>query len=346
MTRQKIYWICQITGWSVLCLYDLALYVLKNQVGYTLIINGLVNILMGILITHSYRLLVKRMSWLDLPLSRLIPRIFFSVVVMASLMALLNFPLDFYTIPNVHFNPFAFVFYLFNWMRNVVIWIMIYHVYQYFERSKNNEIEKIRLSSSVRDFESKLLRSQLNPHFVFNALNGIRGLVLENPEKAQQSITQLSRILRNSLVADRHKTVSLQEELKTVHDYLDLEKIRYEERLQVKTEIEPGTLSVQVPPMMVQTLVENAIKHGVSKPVNGGFVAIQAKMQSGQLHLLIRNTGRLSADNSENGTGFGLVSTQQRLALIYGEQKANFHIRQETDNIVCAELEIPLEVPN
>jgi LytS/YehU family sensor histidine kinase len=261
---------------------------------------------------------------------------------MALLMAGLNFPLDYYTVPNVHFPQFALVYYMFNWTRNILIWALLYHVFHYFERLKNNEIEKFKLSSSVRDFESKLLRSQLNPHFVFNALNGIRGLVIENPEKAQQSITQLSRILRNSLVADRHKTVSLQEELKTVQDYLELEKIRYEERLQIKIEVAQEAFPVQVPPMMVQTLVENAIKHGVSKPIHGGFIAIQAERNNGHLHLYIRNTGKLSAENSDNGTGFGLISTQQRLSLIYGENKASFQISQESENVVCAELEIPV----
>ena len=91
---------------------------------------------------------------------------------------------------------------------------------------------------------------------------------------AQQSITQLSNLLRNSLLADRRKTVELREEIKTVDDYLALEKVRYEDRLTCRLEIEPKTQYLQVPPMMLQTLVENAIKHGVQKAIGGGFVEL------------------------------------------------------------------------
>jgi two-component system, LytTR family, sensor kinase len=219
------------------------------------------------------------------------------------------------------------------------LWSLIYHMFQYFERSKNTEIEKIRLKSSVKEFEVKALRSQLNPHFVFNALNSIRALVLENPQKAQQGITQLSNILRNSLVADRRKTVMLSEELKTVEDYLALEKVRYEDRLKVEVNINPDTLEVQVPPLMVQTLVENAVKHGISKPLHGGFISISARLQKHFLYLDIKNTGTLQRLDSG---GFGLINTSQRLELLFGAE-ASFKIKQESDNVVCAQVKIPAQ---
>jgi two-component system, LytTR family, sensor kinase len=346
MNRKKLYWICQISGWTTYSLYELLYFNLRMGLGFGsgVLLNCLLNIFCGIVVTHGYRLLIKRLSWSELPLNLLIPRIFLSVFVMAFIMVSLNIPIDIFTLPEMTLDKFTGPVLLFGyvgWMRYLLIWSLLYHTFQYFERSKNNEVEKIKLASSVKDFEAKLLRSQLNPHFVFNALNGIRALVLENPEKAQQSITRLSNILRNSLLADRHRTVSLHEELKTVHDYLELEKIRYEERLAIQTDIDPQILHVQVPPMMIQTLVENAIKHGVSKPVNGGFVAIEAKKQNEHLHLTIRNTGILDPKNSANNTGFGLFNTQQRLQLIYGNQ-ASFNIRQESENIVCAVLEVPV----
>jgi LytS/YehU family sensor histidine kinase len=168
---------------------------------------------------------------------------------------------------------------LLDWSKHILLWSLLYHVFQYFERSKNNEVERLKLEASVKDFEAKMLRAQLNPHFMFNSLNSIRALVLENPEKAQASVTRLSNLLRNCLVADRQRTVTLGEELKTVQDYLSLEKIRYEDRLNVQTHVNPDTLSVQIPPMMVQTLVENAVKHGISKPLKGGFISIESQRE-------------------------------------------------------------------
>lgn len=229
MNKRNIYWTCQIAGWTAYTSLDQFIFGLKFGYGDNLIVNALVNIIMGVTITHSYRIIIKRLSWLDLPLARLIPRITISVALMAVIMASINIPLDHYTIPATRklFSLYPIVIvvlYIINWFKHLLLWSLIYHLFQYFERSKKNEVEKIRLTSSVRDFEAKILRSQLNPHFMFNALNSIRALVLENPEKAQISVTRLSNLLRNSLLADRRKTVTLQEELKTVQDYLALEK--------------------------------------------------------------------------------------------------------------------------
>jgi LytS/YehU family sensor histidine kinase len=109
-------------------------------------------------------------------------------------------------------------------MKPLMIWTLFYYASHYFERKSEIEVEKVRLESSIRETESKVLRAQMNPHFMFNALNSIRALILEEPEKAQKAVTQLSNILRSSLLADRRKTVSLSEELRTVEDYLALEK--------------------------------------------------------------------------------------------------------------------------
>ncbi len=340
MDKRKVYWLCQIGGWSAYSLNELALYSFSFGYSDGLLINAIVTIVLGICITHLYRLAIKRLSWLDLPLSQLIPRIAASVMFMAIIMVMLSVLLDYYTVPDIrkYFSLTSMVFFVISWGKQLLLWSVIYHLFQYFERSKKNEVEKVKLSSSVKEFEAKILRSQLNPHFMFNALNSIRALVLENPERAQISVTRLSNILRNSLLADRRRTVTLEEELKTVQDYLALEKIRYEDRLNAQLNIEPSTLSVQIPPMMVQTLVENAVKHGISKPLKGGFITVDSTIKGDFAYILIRNTGILQQVNSD---GFGLVNTTQRLALTFGSQ-AHFEIKQESAEVVCAQLTIPL----
>ncbi len=347
MNRTKIYWLCQIIGWVGYTFSDFGLYVLRYGYTHELIINALVTILLGIGITHTYRLIIKRLHWLELPLEKIIPRTLLAVVVMASVMFVLSFPLDYLTIPLfrqkinetgvIPLSKLAWGY--LNWSKNLLLWSVIYHVYQYFALSKRNEIERMQLKSSLKDFEAKILRAQLNPHFMFNSLNSIRALILEDPSKAQASLTQLSNLLRNSLLSDRKKTVSLLEELKTVQDYLSLEKIRYEERLEIQTHINPDTLGIQVPPMMVQTLVENAVKHGISKPLKGGFISIDAHLERNFLNLIIRNTGILEKEIRTEGVG--LLNTTQRLSLIYG-QDASFQIHQETAEVVRAQLRLPI----
>lgn len=338
MSRRRTYWFFQITGWTALALNELLNYVPIIGFTYFLLLELAVNISFGILLTHTYRHLARSWNWTELPFMQLAPRLLPAILVMGGVMTAINVPLDAQII--VFDDPqLATLNALANWCKYMLVWTLIYHMFHYFERRKEIEVEKIRIESSAKETEAKVLRAQLNPHFMFNALNSIRALILEDPDRAQKGITQLSNILRSSLLADRRRTVSLGEEMRTVDDYLALEKIRYEDRLEIRKNIYPDALSVQVPPMMLQTLVENAIKHGVSKPVKGGFVSIDAHVRNRALHLCISNTGVL--ETTESG-GFGLENTAHRLELLFGPE-ASFRIYQGSEAVVCAEVVIPTE---
>lgn len=356
MSKQKVYWICQLFGWSLFIAVEYMAYLLEYGFDPDTLYLAFTNILLGITLTHLYRLMIRRWNWVRLPFFRLAPRVLLSVFVMAVIMTMLNLPIDRILVPeHMVDEPWLVIGYIMNFGKIMLTWVLSYTAYHYFEENRNAEIEKILLKTNIRETEAKVLRSQLNPHFVFNALNSIRALVYENPTKAQQGITQLSNLLRNSLLADRRKTVELREEIKTVEDYLALEKVRYEDRLRSHIDLDGRTLFWQVPPMMLQTLVENAIKHGVSTAVGGGFVEVRSSIVSrddgpDKLHIIIRNTGVLG-DKKASG-GFGLANTAQRLELLYGSE-AQFHIFQEDENhsmgspsdgpTVCAEITIPAQ---
>ena len=223
----------------------------------------------------------------------------------------------------------------------VALWFLIYIVYHYVDKNRKDQLDRLKLESTVKELELKTIKSHINPHFIFNSLNSIRALVDENPERARTAITELSNILRSSMKAEKAETVSLQKELDIVQDYLALEHMRFEERLQVELEIDPDTLGQPVPPMMLQTLVENAIKHGISKLVNGGIVRIIADFKGDDLELLVQNTGQLSAN--ANGEGFGIKSTQDRLNLMY-QGKANFEIKNIANNMVQSKVTMPAAI--
>jgi LytS/YehU family sensor histidine kinase len=180
----------------------------------------------------------------------------------------------------------------------------------------------------------------LNPHFIFNALNSIRALVDEDPIKSKKAITQLSNILRNSLIMNKRKLIDFNDELKTVKDYLELESIRLEERLKINIDISRSVETYQIPPLMLQTLVENGIKHGVATLTKGGEITIKAWDEEQKLKVQIRNSGQYINGSNENGTGYGIESTKQRLNLIYG-QTASFTIENENSYTVLTEITIP-----
>ncbi len=339
MSKSRIYWTLQIVGWTALMMYEFVIYTAEYGFDLEYFLLSVANIFLAIGLTHVYRLIIRRWNWSTLPLPRLAFRVIVSVIFLGAIMSVVNIRLDHDTIAyNLANQPFAFWGYISAWCKNMLTWVLAYTVYHYVEQTRLTELEKIMLKTSMREAEAKVLRSQLNPHFTFNALNSIRALVSENPTKAQQSITQLSNLLRNSLLADRRKTVELREELKTVEDYLELEKVRYEERLNYKIQADPQTLYWQVPPMMLQTLVENGIKHGVSKLPKGGKLTVESSLENNELMICIKNTGVLGNTNSG---GVGLLNTAERLSILYGKQ-ASFRIYQESENIVCSEIFIPM----
>ncbi len=220
----------------------------------------------------------------------------------------------------------------------IALWLLIYMVWHYLLRNQKDEVDKLSLEKTVKELELQTIKSHINPHFIFNSLNSIRALVEENPSRARKAITELSNILRSSLQVEKMETVSLQQEMNIVRDYLALEQMRFEERLRVILEIDEETLDQAVPPMMFQTLVENSIKHGVSKQINGGIVRIVSRFNDGQFELIVQNTGNLEEDTPE---GFGLKSTRDRLKILYGKNAA-FTIKEIEENMVEAKIQMPI----
>lgn len=219
----------------------------------------------------------------------------------------------------------------------IALWLLIYMVWHYLVRNQKDELDKISLAKTVKELELKTIKSHINPHFIFNSLNSIRALVEENPRRARTAITELSNILRSSLQVEKMETVPLERELSIVKDYLALEQMRFEERLKVKFDIDPKTLELTLPPMMLQTLVENAIKHGINKRVNGGEINIIARIVNHQFEIIVENTGSLEKKVVD---GFGFTSTRDRLKFIYNG-KAHFTV-EDKDGSVRSTVSMPM----
>lgn len=220
------------------------------------------------------------------------------------------------------------------------IWSLIYFMYHYVTKSRKQQLDTLRLESLVKELELKTIKAHINPHFIFNSLNSIRALVDENPQRARKAVTELSNILRSSMQSEKLETVPFERELYIVKDYLALENMRFEDRLRIEYDIDEDTLNQPVPPMMLQTLVENAIKHGISRQITGGVVKIKSDFVGDYHQLVVQNTGQLRGIASAEG--FGLSSTTNRLNLLYGD-KARFEIKQINGSIVEAKVLIPVQ---
>jgi two-component system LytT family sensor kinase len=342
MKRKRLYWTLQLAGWFAWALNEALLY--TNQYGWKWVwlFSSMANIALAIFLTHQYRRITKRYRWQDLNLWRMLQYNFLALVAMAMILMALNVPLDFLFLQenyDVSLSPFIIIQIFFNFVKPLAIWALIYFFFQYSNKRLEMERENDQLERAILETEGKVLRAQMNPHFVFNALNSVRALITEDPQKAKKGINQLSKLLRSSLLTERKKTIPLSEELDTILDYLSLEKIRYEDRLEWKVSIDKICQKAQVPPMLLQTLVENGIKHGISHSVKGGYIEIGAEIKGQFIEISVTNPGNLKL-NREVSVGLGLVNSQNRLQLIYGKT-AQIELQPLNKNQVCAKVTLP-----
>lgn len=196
----------------------------------------------------------------------------------------------------------------------------------------------LQSSALAQTAQLEMLRYQLNPHFLFNALNSIRASVDEDSNRATQMITQLSEFLRYALLSENEKEISLREELEAVQNYLAIEKIRFEEKLDVKFEIEKAAEDFAIPCFLLNPLIENAVKHGLRTSPQPLQIKISAKIIDRKLILEVSNSGKLDNRSNHHGTKIGLKNVSKRLENLFGE-KARFELKQETDS-VKARIEI------
>ncbi len=335
--KTKLYYLLQFLGWGVyvgLVGYSIQS---KTNVGITLglFLAGL--FLFNISISHCYRLIIISFDWVKNKLGIVLLKIIVSSIVLALLFSVttnfLNFLINEAEWIWLDSNTVSIGFFLY------LIWSVIYFAYAYRDRSKSQELKNVKLEALKNEIELQNLRSQLNPHFMFNAMNSIRALVDENPKQAKQAITQLSSILRNALIHSKDKLVSLKEEMNIVEAYLSLEKIRYEERLKVNINIDKQHEQIKLPPLLLQTLVENGIKHGIAKRIKGGEITINSSLIENKLHLVITNSGTLAL-KKKSETGVGIENTKKRLLLEYGN-KAKFTLSEGKNETVITTLQIP-----
>ncbi len=337
--KSRLYWLLQLFGWNIyLLIVGFSLY---SSYGYT---NSLLIFLIGvlsfnILLSHSYRLIIKKNKWMGNSFGILSIQIIGASILLGALFSICTNILSFFLFEKplsiIDLNSFLIGIFLY------FIWNIIYFGYSYFDRSKNQEIQQLKLTAEKNEMELQNLRSQLNPHFMFNSMNSIRALIDENPEKAKVAVTNLSSILRSALINTRDRLIPLKQEIDTVKDYLSLEKIRYEERLNFTFDLSPSSLAIKIPPMIVQTIVENAIKHGISKKIKGGKITITSNVSNNILTLKITNPGQLSSKpKTSDRPSLGIQNTRRRLLMEYGN-KASFQLGNLDENHVISTLTIP-----
>ncbi len=211
------------------------------------------------------------------------------------------------------------------------------YAYVYIERSRKQELERHEFQRALAISELQALKMQLRPHFLFNTLHGIATLIESDRGTARSMILRLSNLLRSALESGRSDLVTLEEETRFSREYLDLEKMRFGERLQIEWLVEEQAMQMLVPQMILQPLVENAIRYGIASSRERGWIEISAYRNNGSVEIRVRNSVGKSASR---GTGLGLKNTEARLGYLYSNE-ASFSFVLSSDHIATAKVVVP-----
>lgn len=345
VTRISAYWKIQLIAWSITSLYwGFSAFFTGNFIWKIGIADLILDVSIGIVLTHLYRNFALKRGWNKLTLKRLIPKMALSILILSVLYLFLIvgklYLVRLFVLKNAGVSFITFfkdrqLSVFITGTRLMSIWVLAYHLYHYSRLEIERVKENARLSILIKEAQLNTLSAQLNPHFFFNALNTIKFLVLENPYSARRAIDLLSELLRSSLSSTTGELVTLNDEMNLVKDYLELEKMRFEERLQIEIVRSTTVSNPLILPMSIQSLVENAIKHGIEKRKNGGFISVKVEEQNDFIKISVQNSGKLLKERKN--LGIGLNNLKERLLLHYNGN-ASFEIKELHDETVLATI--------
>ncbi|GMQ27433.1 sensor histidine kinase [Algoriphagus confluentis] len=341
IAKNRLYWLLQVSGWSMIIFIETVNYTffILGEFNWEYVQQFVILSCSGLLVSHFYKKVFIKPRVFDRRLSTIWFKAVLDVILITFLLVLVVY------IPFLVADPsllqqkdiwIGIMGQFMNLSRYVIVWIIIYYLYHILKKNAEIAEQKLTYQNVAKSAELELLKTQLNPHFLFNALNSIKALVLIDQEKARDAIIKLSELLRFTLNYEKAPLIPLNEEINEVIKYLELEKIRFGKRLDVQVRMQEETLEMKVPPAMVLTLAENAIKHGITLLPDGGRVSIESKLIDKKLVLEVINDGTLHLNGN---MGIGLKSLEKRLEALFHDQ-GDFEILPFGENKVKAKISI------
>ena len=344
--RNRIFWLLQFLGWGLM--NTLSLFLVKMMSPSFIIFSIFAGMFVGIFSTSLLRSYLKRNIFFENFGLKEIIKIVVSTIIASGIYVLLSIASGFVfamfwtlesEIDKKLFEVYNNVGLLISGsLFSVFGWVILYLVIKLLLKLNADRIERLELNATLKQAQLNTLKGQINPHFMFNSLNNIRGLMLEDVEKSRDMLTKLSEMLRYSLTKNNVNAIALKDELEMVENYVDLSKIQFEDRMTFVKDIAPESLKLEIPPMIIQLIVENAAKHGIGNLKEGGVIKLKTSVEDQTLHIMVTNSGKLKLDSGS--TQLGLQNIRQRLKLLYGG-KATFSLEQH-ENEVLAHIKIPV----
>ena len=343
------YWGCQLFGWGGVALFGRIMDALQSLASPHAVLGQdhqflPLTCLAGLVATHLLRMIITRGKWLEMAPGRLITRYATAIAITTLVLSLIGVTL--FKLPSVSEGKMeTFTIALMINSSLVGAWMAIYFLFHFYEGFHKARQEQLLLHEAITLSQLESLRLQLNPHFLFNALNSIRALIPASSAEAREAVTRLAEVLRATLTSIHEKSVPLAREMELVRDYLAVEKLRFGDHLRVIEEIAPEAASITIPPLMLLTVVENAIKHGVQRHEEAATLIIKVSIRESQVCLSVESPGSLSEAEYSSSLGIGLKNVRERLQLIYG-QNAVADLKSLDDMTVRCSLRYPANTPS
>jgi two-component sensor histidine kinase len=344
------FWPLQIAGWATYFVMNFTA-VIGEGTEYRYVFVSLTVALSGVVVTSLLRLGYQRL-W-SLPLPRMAGSAAALLIAATLLMAFLYFrakvAFKFCDDCMTTSNPLSYMWYFLSMFYLLLSWSGLYFGIKFAQQAQAHKEATLTAQTMAHEAQLKMLRYQLNPHFLFNTLNAISTLVLDHREDtANRMLGSLSQFLRYSLDSDPVQRVTLAQEIEALQLYLSIEQIRFGERLQVSIVVDDAVRAALVPSLILQPIVENAIKHAVAKREEGGRIEIEAHLvESGgqrwlDVHMRDDGPGCPDFDARTNHTGVGLANTRERLRVLYGARQT-FEITNRQPHGADVHIRLPFE---
>ena len=351
------FWLLHLGCWTVVFVLFIYSNVLVNKGILAQTIGSVLYVVFGIFGGLLFRYLFYRLGWHNESILKLAGITFLYVLTEGLIVGALTtlyiyfiqsfFPEWTIPIPPERLSKFLIIVFISN-VANIMVfqalWSSIYIAVVIYRRSLKRETEALRLENSLKEAQLNMLSNQLNPHFLFNALNNIRFMMLKDTSNAEDMLTHLSDLLRYALESSKSEKVTIEKELEIVEHFICLTQIQFDERLNFSSQINPLSISYLMPPMVLQMLMENAVKHGMDNLKDGGELKLKISSEENCIKIVVRNS--FSGNNNltdQPNLGIGLRNIKRRLELLYGFD-SNLKIELENSNFVVI-LTLPKELP-
>ena len=341
--KNRAFWILQSIGWGGYFFLRTLSNIANEKIGSYVIHNALLTAAgysITLLMASAYRRLIKMR-----PLYTWVGSILIVGIAAAAFSAIETWSFATFVDPSARIEGLRFFGAILFTLSLLIAWSALYYSINFFILLEEQSDRLLRLESQASNAQLAMLRYQLNPHFLFNTLNSISTLVLlKQTDRANAMLSRLSSFLRYTLVNESTGTVSLAQEVETLKLYLEIEKMRFEDRLRAHFHIDPGVMDAQLPSLLLQPLIENGIKYAVTPQEEGADISVEARRQADRVIITVSDTGP-GADGlynvrAQQSTGVGLANIRDRLAQAYGDNH-----RFETQSDIAGGFRVFIDLP-